>query len=223
MYFVIDNSLKLYVKEYTCDVIESPLKPSRNPIAAILKVRELLLPDIIKQPLVISTEPSSSPDISSLKLLFVTRLLIIILYSTLFFIISVITKNIVMYPPIERQEVTELFILFFSISPRLASDIGATSLCPCGFLYLRPAPGRTKLIKSLDIIFIDPPYRLNMIPPAVEVIHKYNLLKKSGIIVTKIDTVEEIYEGNSEIILIDSRKYGNTTVCFYCYKEEEKK
>lgn len=71
-----------------------------------------------------------------------------------------------------------------------------------------------------DIIFIDPPYKKEMIPPAVEIITKKNLLNKDGIIVTKIDTSEDIYEGNDIISLTDYRKYGNTTICFYAFKEE---
>ncbi|MBU3180402.1 16S rRNA (guanine(966)-N(2))-methyltransferase RsmD [Clostridium psychrophilum] len=66
-----------------------------------------------------------------------------------------------------------------------------------------------------DIIFIDPPYAKDMIPPAIEIIASNNLLSKDGIIVCKIDSSEEIYKGNSIIHLSDSRKYGNTTVLFY--------
>lgn len=71
-----------------------------------------------------------------------------------------------------------------------------------------------------DIIFIDPPYLKNMIPPAVEIVEKEGLLDKEGIIVTKIDSQEELYEGTDKIIRFDHRRYGNTTVCFYKYKEE---
>jgi 16S rRNA (guanine966-N2)-methyltransferase len=72
-----------------------------------------------------------------------------------------------------------------------------------------------------DIIFIDPPYMKDMIPMAIEKIEKLKLLKNDGIIVTKIDTSEEICTGFGEIYLYDSRKYGNTTVCFYEYKEKQ--
>ncbi|MEA4825696.1 MAG: 16S rRNA (guanine(966)-N(2))-methyltransferase RsmD [Clostridium sp.] len=78
--------------------------------------------------------------------------------------------------------------------------------------------GRKK--KVFDLIFIDPPYAKEMIPPAVEIVTEESLLDKSGLIVTKIDSSEDIYEGNDQIILIDHRKYGNTTVCFYMHKED---
>jgi 16S rRNA (guanine966-N2)-methyltransferase len=70
-----------------------------------------------------------------------------------------------------------------------------------------------------NIIFIDPPYLKDMIPPAIELITKGKLLAPNGIIASKIDSSEKIYEGNEVIVLTDYRKYGNTTVCFYKYKE----
>lgn len=78
--------------------------------------------------------------------------------------------------------------------------------------------GRKNII--FDLIFIDPPYMKDMIPLAVEIIEKEGILERDGLIVTKIDTQEEIYQGTDKIILVDSRKYGNTTVCFYRYKED---
>ncbi|MEN8434610.1 16S rRNA (guanine(966)-N(2))-methyltransferase RsmD [Clostridium septicum] len=72
--------------------------------------------------------------------------------------------------------------------------------------------------KVFDIIFIDPPYCKEMIPEAIKIVKENNLLKENGIIVTKIDSIEDIYEGFEDIILIRSKKYGNTTICFYKYK-----
>ncbi|MFU0823922.1 16S rRNA (guanine(966)-N(2))-methyltransferase RsmD [Clostridium sp.] len=74
--------------------------------------------------------------------------------------------------------------------------------------------------KIFDLIFIDPPYAKEMIPPAIKIVHEESLLHKDGLIVTKIDSSEKIYEGDEKIKIVDHRKYGNTTVCFYKYKEE---
>ncbi|MDQ0148906.1 16S rRNA (guanine(966)-N(2))-methyltransferase RsmD [Eubacterium multiforme] len=75
--------------------------------------------------------------------------------------------------------------------------------------------------KVFNIIFIDPPYCKEMIPEAIKVIKENNMLDENGIIVTKIDSIEEIYEGYEDIVLTKSRKYGNTTVCFYKIRGEE--
>lgn len=69
--------------------------------------------------------------------------------------------------------------------------------------------------KVFDLIFIDPPYCKEMIPEAMKIIKENNLLSEDGVVVTKIDSIEEIYEGNESIKLTQSRRYGNTTVCLY--------
>ena len=71
--------------------------------------------------------------------------------------------------------------------------------------------------KKFDVIFIDPPYCKEMIPEAIKIIKENDLLVKEGIIVTKIDTVEEIYNGYEDIKFTRSKRHGNTTVCFYKY------
>lgn len=73
--------------------------------------------------------------------------------------------------------------------------------------------------KVFNIIFIDPPYCKEMIPKAIEIIKENNMLDLNGIIVTKIDSIEEIYEGYKDIRINKSKKYGNTTVCIYKYEE----
>ena len=74
--------------------------------------------------------------------------------------------------------------------------------------------------KVFDIIFIDPPYCKEMIPEAMKIIKENNMLKEDGIIVTKIDSIEEIYEGYEDIQLNKSKRYGNTTVCYYKFITE---
>lgn len=69
-----------------------------------------------------------------------------------------------------------------------------------------------------DIIFIDPPYCREMIPEAIKIVKENSMLNRDGIIVTKIDTIEEIYNGYEDIVLFKSKKYGNTTVCLYKYE-----
>lgn len=71
-----------------------------------------------------------------------------------------------------------------------------------------------------DLIFIDPPYKKNMIPKAVDIVSENSLLSKKGLIVTKIDYSEEIFEGNDSITMVDHRKYGKTIICLYKYRED---
>ncbi len=70
-----------------------------------------------------------------------------------------------------------------------------------------------------DIIFIDPPYLNQMIPGAIEFIEKNAMLSRSGVIITKTDTSEEVTEGYGRIAKLFDRKYGNTTLGFYQYED----
>ena len=62
---------------------------------------------------------------------------------------------------------------------------------------------------KFDIIFLDPPYKLNLINDCLDKIVKYNLLNDDGIIVCEYET-EEIY--NSSLKLIKNKKYGSKKI-----------
>lgn len=109
----------------------------------------------------------------------------------------------------------------FPILKKNVENLKFTDKCTC--LNMDSYNALRELAKKnivFDLIFIDPPYRKNMIPPAVDIISEKSLLSKDGLIVTKIDSIEEIYQGNEEIKLTNHKKYGNTTVCFYRYVKE---
>lgn len=109
----------------------------------------------------------------------------------------------------------------FGFLKKNIENLNFTSICKCfnmdSYAALREF-GDKGLV--FDLIFIDPPYLKDMIPPAVDIISSKGILDKNGLIVTKIDSSEKMYEGNDDIVLIDNRKYGNTTVCFYRYRED---
>ena len=62
---------------------------------------------------------------------------------------------------------------------------------------------------KFDIIFLDPPYKLNLINDCLNKIIEYNLLNKNGIIVCEYET-EEI--NNDSLILIKDKKYGSKKI-----------
>lgn len=79
-----------------------------------------------------------------------------------------------------------------------------------------------KVIKMLpenevDIVFIDPPYELNLAVNSVKLILENNILKNDGIIVIETDKLErEIsqIEKMQNIIIYDLRKYGRIKLLF---------
>ena len=64
---------------------------------------------------------------------------------------------------------------------------------------------------KFDIIFLDPPYQTDLVKKSMEVIEKYELLSKNGIIVAESNTLDKIiYSDKLEIV--KSRKYGDKVV-----------
>ena len=62
---------------------------------------------------------------------------------------------------------------------------------------------------KFDIIFLDPPYELNYIVPAINLICEYNLLSDDGIIICEYEN-EVINIDNLE--LIKEKKYGSKNI-----------
>ena len=72
-----------------------------------------------------------------------------------------------------------------------------------------------------DLIFIDPPYLNEMIPVAIELVDKHKMLSQDGVIITKVDSRETIFEGLGDLKVVEERRYGNTTLVFYQYEKKE--
>ena len=75
-----------------------------------------------------------------------------------------------------------------------------------------------KAIKSIktkfDIIFLDPPYHLNIITKAIQDIIDFNLLNNNALIVCEYEN-EDIM---SKLPIIKEKKYGNKHIKIYQYK-----
>lgn len=109
----------------------------------------------------------------------------------------------------------------FPVLKKNIENLGFTDFCTAlntdAYAALRNLNSRGKVF---DLIFIDPPYCKDLIPEAIKIIEENSMLQEDGLIVTKIDSIEEIYEGFGKIKLVRSKVYGNTTVCLYKIKED---
>ena len=76
-----------------------------------------------------------------------------------------------------------------------------------------------KLLKSVkfDIIFLDPPYKLNLINNCLNLIYEESLLNKGGIIICEYEN-ETI--NTDDFDLIKERKYGSKNIRIYKSKEK---
>ncbi len=68
---------------------------------------------------------------------------------------------------------------------------------------------------KFDIIFLDPPYRDNLIQDSINLIEEYGLIKENGLIVCEYE--KELFNCNYGKIIKD-KKYGHKCVKIYCYK-----
>lgn len=73
--------------------------------------------------------------------------------------------------------------------------------------------------KSFDVIFIDPPYSKGIAQDAIVRIEKSNILNKNGIIAVEHDDKDNMPENLENLIMHKQRRYGNTRLSFYIYKD----
>ena len=74
---------------------------------------------------------------------------------------------------------------------------------------------KIKKIK-FDVIFLDPPYKLNLINDCLNKIYEYNLLNEDGIIILETDEEKKVIENlDTNLIKIDDiKKYGRVYLLF---------
>ncbi len=68
--------------------------------------------------------------------------------------------------------------------------------------------------EQFDIIFIDPPYELNVYKDILEIIHQKNILNSGGYIVCEMDSKNTLNNIENFEIHTD-RKYGNTRIIIF--------
>ena len=72
---------------------------------------------------------------------------------------------------------------------------------------------------AFDIIFLDPPYRMDT-APVCALIHRMGLMKRDGVIVAEHGRETPPFV-QPPLKLFDRREYGGTGLSFYRYEEEE--
>ncbi|MDJ1257364.1 MAG: 16S rRNA (guanine(966)-N(2))-methyltransferase RsmD [Candidatus Midichloria sp.] len=66
-----------------------------------------------------------------------------------------------------------------------------------------------------DLIYIDPPYRLNLLNKIIESLQRGNWLNKNTLIIVESSKKEVREKVDDELTLIDRREYGNSCLSFY--------
>jgi len=72
---------------------------------------------------------------------------------------------------------------------------------------------------KFDIVFVDPPYNTNLAKNAIKKILEKNLLAKNALVIVETNDEEKLID--SEMQVIDVRKYGKVKLVFLKRKEQE--
>jgi 16S rRNA (guanine966-N2)-methyltransferase len=68
---------------------------------------------------------------------------------------------------------------------------------------------------KFDLIFLDPPYRINTLPNLISLLRELNLLNNEAIIVCEHSHTLEMPDGIADVDLWKQAQYGDTTVTVY--------
>lgn len=69
--------------------------------------------------------------------------------------------------------------------------------------------------KKFDIIFLDPPYHKNFIQETLKILVNNDIIGDDGILIAEHSSSDILPEAFGNLVAVDSRKYGDTTVTFY--------
>jgi 16S rRNA G966 N2-methylase RsmD len=76
------------------------------------------------------------------------------------------------------------------------------------------------LKEKFDLIFVDPPYEKEMIPPLLRELSDRDLLRSPAIAVAESFKTETLPEVLGKLQMVDSRIYGETKISIYHFGED---
>jgi 16S rRNA (guanine966-N2)-methyltransferase len=120
--------------------------------------------------------------------------------------------------------------LFIDHSPR-AIDLIGKNLKLCGLEaqgvvlrkdLLKGFPQRHRLLEQkIDLVFVDPPYRKNILPPVLETLALQNILESPSILVAQSEQREVLPPRVRNLEMVKSKTYGDTRITLYRYEGQE--
>ena len=121
-----------------------------------------------------------------------------------------------------------LWALFIDNSSQ-AVKIIKKNLALCGFEnsgfvlkrdLMKGLPSESRLFKEgIDLVFIDPPYGKNIIPPLLKVLCEGEILSSSSVVVAESSKIDKLPARSGRLNLFDTRIYGETKIDIYIGKD----
>ena len=69
-----------------------------------------------------------------------------------------------------------------------------------------------------DLVFLDPPYNMNLVSAAFTHLHSAACIKNDALIVAEHSVKEPVYGPHAVFQVLDQRTYGKTSLSFFSYK-----
>ncbi|HYQ60466.1 MAG TPA: RsmD family RNA methyltransferase, partial [Desulfatiglandales bacterium] len=83
-------------------------------------------------------------------------------------------------------------------------------------------PRRHRLLEeTVDLVFVDPPYRKGMILPVLEELCDLGILGSSATLVAQAEEREVLPSRVSSLDMVKSRIYGDTRITLYRHEGQE--
>ncbi|MBE0432842.1 16S rRNA (guanine(966)-N(2))-methyltransferase RsmD [candidate division WOR-3 bacterium] len=80
----------------------------------------------------------------------------------------------------------------------------------------RPALRRLKG-RNFDVVFADPPYKMDYVQPTIELIVRHTLLARDGMIVVEHSSIEDLSLPD-ELTAIKKKQYGTTSISYIVHR-----
>lgn len=119
--------------------------------------------------------------------------------------------------------------VFFIDNSHQSISIIKKNLIKCGFeasgfvlkqnIIKGIEPDRRLMKKSINLVFIDPPYGRDIIPPVLKDLLKRDILSPNAIVVGESLKSDDLPGKIDQLYQFDTRIYGETKITIYHYKE----
>jgi 16S rRNA (guanine966-N2)-methyltransferase len=92
-------------------------------------------------------------------------------------------------------------------------------------VWITPVTRAARLLarrgETFDMIFLDPPYGQKLVEATLKIIAAGALLRESGVLIAEHGIRDPVGERYGSLILRDQRRYGDTVLSFFQWKERD--
>ncbi len=92
-----------------------------------------------------------------------------------------------------------------------------------GQTVLRAVAHHVQEGEGFDLLFLDPPYKKDLVVPTIEAVREYGLVRNGGVVVAEHEaglTIESVLTLGETWLPLQNRRYGDTRITLLRYNEQ---